>query len=137
MKLTVLPINESSSKGTENTPVDSAEVSIRGIENDAHAGNLHRQISILDWESITEFMERTGLEISPGAFGEIITASGGDNFLLKPGEFLEGPGSLVLEVTQVCRECRGDDCSIFRQAGKCVMPASGYFLQSDETRALA
>ncbi len=118
MKLTVFSINVSPAKGTEKTPVDSAEVSIRGIENDAHAGNWHRQISILDWESIMEFMERTGLEISPGAFGENITTSGGDISLLKPGEFLEGPGSLVLEVTQVGKECHGDDCSIFRQVGK-------------------
>lgn len=127
MKLTVLSINISPEKGTEKRPVDSVEITAQGMAADAHSGNWHRQISLLDNESIRTFAERTGLEISPGDFGENITTEGIDITLLTPGSRLRGSESLLLEVTQVGKECHGDDCSIFRKVGKCIMPARGVF----------
>lgn len=127
MKFTVFSLNISPEKGTEKTPVDSAEISERGLVADAHSGDWHRQISLLDIESIRKFAARTGLEIAPGAFGENITTQGIDLALLKPGMRFRGPGSLLIQVTQIGKECHGDDCTIYRKVGKCIMPARGVF----------
>ncbi len=127
MKFTVLSINISPKKGTEKKPVESVEVTDQGMVEDAHSGNWHRQISLLDNESIRQFAENTGLEISPGDFGENITTEGIDITLLTPGSHLRGSDSLLLEVTQVGKECHGDDCTIFSKVGKCIMPVRGVF----------
>ena len=36
-----------------------------GIENDAHGGNWHRQISLLSWDKIEEFRKK-GAEVDDG-----------------------------------------------------------------------
>ena len=66
----------SPAKGTEKRPVEKA-VLIRdhGIENDAHAGKWHRQVSLLSWESVEEF-NRKGAGVTDGAFGEILLVEG-------------------------------------------------------------
>ena len=124
---TVFSLNISPQKGTEKTPVDSIEVTIDGFKSDAHSGNWHRQISLLDNESVQEFAKLNNLEIKPGDFGENITTEGIDITLLIPGVIIEGTNGLKLEVTQVGKECHGDDCTIFQKVGKCVMPARGVF----------
>jgi len=123
----ILSINVSESKGTEKRPVESARFTSRGIDSDAHAGEWHRQVSLLDNESIREFAGRTGIDISPGDFGENLTTGGGDITLLVPGSILRGPDGISLTVTQVGKECHGDDCTIYRKVGKCIMPARGVF----------
>jgi MOSC domain-containing protein YiiM len=127
MDFTVYSINISPAKGTAKEPVDSAEVAIDGIRGDAHSGNWHRQISLLDQESVLSFSEGTGLDISPGDFGENITIQGIDITLLTPGSRISGPEGLLLEVTQVGKECHGDRCDIYTRVGKCIMPARGVF----------
>ena len=126
-KFTVFSLNISPAKGTEKSPVDSIEVTIDGFKSDAHSGNWHRQISLLDNESVQEFAKLNSLKIKPGDFGENITIEGIDIKLLVPGVFVTGEDGLKLEVTQVGKECHGDDCSIFQKVGKCVMPARGVF----------
>jgi molybdopterin adenylyltransferase len=126
-KYRVLSINVSEKKGTAKEPVQSALLTSEGIDSDAHSGNWHRQISLLDNESIREFATRTGIEISPGDFGENITTCEGDITLLTPGTIRSGPGGITLMVTQVGKECHGDDCTIFRKVGRCIMPARGVF----------
>ncbi len=126
-KYRILSINVSERKGTEKSPVDSVRLTSLGMDSDAHSGKWHRQVSLLDNESIREFAERTGIEISPGDFGENITTGGGDITLLTPGSILSGPGGVSLLVTQVGKECHGDDCTIYRKVGKCIMPARGVF----------
>lgn len=126
-KYRVFSINVSERKGTEKVPVQSAVLTSEGIETDAHSGNWHRQISLLDNESIQDFAARSDLEISPGDFGENITVADGDITLLTPGSILSGPGGITLLVTQVGKECHGDDCTIFRKVGRCIMPARGVF----------
>ena len=133
MEFTVHSINVSPGKGTAKEPVDSAEVTITGIQGDAHSGNWHRQISLLDRESVVSFAESTGLDISPGDFGENITIQGIDITLLKPGMRISGGNGLLLEVTQVGKECHGDRCDIYTRVGRCIMPSRGVFCRVIET----
>lgn len=126
-KFTVFSLNTSPEKGTEKTPVDAVKITSAGLENDAHSGNWHRQISLLDQESVVDFAARSGLTINPGDFGENITTEGIDITLLKPGLVIDGSDGLRLEVTQVGKECHGDDCTIYQKVGKCIMPKRGVF----------
>ena len=48
-----------------------------GLEGDAHAGNWHRQVSLLSYDRIREFNER-GAGVGPGAFGENLVVEGFD-----------------------------------------------------------
>lgn len=120
-------LNVSQAKGTGKSPVDSVSVTLSGIETDAHSGDWHRQISLLDSESIHEFASQSGLAINPGDFGENITTEGIDLRLLVVGSIITGPGELCFEVTQVGKECHGDNCAIYTEVGKCIMPARGVF----------
>ncbi len=133
MEFVVCSINISPGKGTAKTPVDSVEVVPEGIRGDAHSGKWHRQISMLDRESVLSFSEGTGLDISPGDFGENLTIQGIDITLLTPGSRISGPGGLLLEVTQVGKECHGDRCDIYTRVGTCIMPARGVFCRVVET----
>jgi molybdenum cofactor synthesis domain-containing protein len=36
-------------------------------------------------------------------------------------------GQVELEVTQIGKHCHGDNCAIYREVGKCVMPKKGLF----------
>ena len=126
-KFKVFSLNISPEKGTEKVPVESVEVSSAGFKDDAHSGNWHRQISLLDQESVVEFAERSGIAIKPGDFGENITTEGIDITILLPGLLISGPDGLRLEVTQVGKECHGDDCTIYQKVGKCIMPKRGVF----------
>lgn len=95
-----------------------------GIAGDAHAGNWHRQISLLADESI-ETMRALGLTLTPGAFAENIVTEGIELKTLPVGTRLRVGGAL-LEVTQIGKECH-NDCAIKKATGKCVMPTEGIF----------
>ena len=115
----------SEKKGTRKIEVPSIKILVNhGIVGDAHAGNWHRQISLLAEESI-EKIRKTGLELTPGAFAENIVTEGIDIKTLPVGTRLR-IGDTVLEVTQIGKECH-NDCEIKRTAGKCVMPTEGIF----------
>lgn len=115
----------SEKKGTRKTEVPSIEVLVNhGIVGDAHAGNWHRQISLLAQESIDK-IRQDGLELSPGSFAENIVTEGIELMSLPIGAKLK-VGNTVLEVTQIGKECH-NDCEIKRTAGKCVMPTEGIF----------
>ncbi|MGI6393517.1 MAG: molybdenum cofactor synthesis domain-containing protein [bacterium] len=119
-------INISKSKGTEKSEVPTSAVNMKGLENDAHAGNWHRQVSILDAESIDSFAASSKIEIAPGAFGENIVVEGIDLSKVSVlDRFLIG--EVELEVTQIGKKCHGDACSIFRRTGECIMPKLGLF----------
>ncbi len=125
-------INISKEKGTQKTPIESAEINEFGIVGDAHAGAWHRQISILGKESIERFVEKAGFDIAPGAFAENIILSG-INF--KEVSILDRIriGSVLLEVTQIGKECHGAGCIIAQRVGECVMPKEGFFVRVLET----
>ena len=95
-----------------------------GIVGDAHAGNWHRQISLLADESI-ETMRQLGLTLRPGAFAENIVTQGVELKTLPVGTRLR-VGAALLEVTQIGKECH-NDCAIKKATGKCVMPTEGIF----------
>ena len=121
----VVAVCISRNKGERKTPVDLVEVrENHGIVGDAHAGDWHRQVSLLAQESI-EKMQRMGLSVDAGDFAENITTSGIDLVSLPLGVRLQ-IGEALLEVTQIGKECH-TRCAIYHQAGDCVMPKEGIF----------
>lgn len=95
-----------------------------GIVGDAHAGDWHRQVSLLAKESIDK-MRAMGLDVTNGDFAENITTSGINLTSLPVGSRLQ-VGETLLEVTQIGKECHAR-CAIYYQAGDCVMPKEGIF----------
>ena len=121
----VMAVCISEKKGERKKPVAAVEVrQNHGIIGDAHAGEWHRQVSLLAQESIDK-MRALGLDVTAGDFAENITTSGIDLVSLPIGTRLQVGGTL-LEVTQIGKECH-TRCAIFYQAGDCVMPKEGIF----------
>lgn len=121
----VVAVNISEKKGERKKPVAAVELlSGHGIVGDAHAGDWHRQVSLLAEESIDK-MRALGLNVSSGDFAENITTRGVNLLQLAVGERLKIAES-VLEITQIGKECH-TRCAIYDQAGDCVMPKEGVF----------
>lgn len=121
----VVSVNISERRGTVKHEVERIELVIdHGIVGDAHAGNWHRQISLLAEESVDK-MRKFGIELANGAFAENINTVGIDLKSLPIGTKMS-VGGCVLEVTQIGKECH-NDCEIKRTTGKCVMPTEGIF----------
>jgi len=123
-------------KGEKKTPVDGVELRPNyGVVGDAHAGDWHRQVSLLATESIHK-MQQMGLDVEAGDFGENISTSGIDLVSLAVGTRLKSR-EVLLEITQIGKECH-TRCSIYHQAGDCVMPKEGIFakvLKGDHIKA--
>ena len=124
----VVSINISEQKGVRKKPVDEARIrSNFGIEGDAHASSeWHRQVSLLAIESIRK-MQNLGLDVKPGDFAENLTTEGIDLLSLPVGTTLTIGTDIEAEVSQIGKECH-DRCSIYYQAGDCVMPKEGIFI---------
>ena len=123
----VLAVCISENKGERKKPVEAVELrENHGIVGDAHAGDWHRQVSLLAQESIDK-MRKLGLDVNAGDFAENITTSGIDLVSLPIGARLQ-IGETLLEVTQIGKECH-TRCAIFYQAGDCVMPKEGIFVK--------
>ncbi len=121
----VVSISTSSEKGMKKSPVDSADLTVNhGIEGDAHAGDWHRQISLLAEESI-EKMRAAGLDVGYGDFAENITTEGLVLYEIPIGTKVR-IGRCLVEITQIGKECH-DRCAIYEAAGDCVMPREGIF----------
>lgn len=122
---TVAAVCISEKKGTRKHAVPSIEVKKdHGIVGDAHAGNWHRQISLLADESV-DTMRGKGVELQPGDFAENILTRGIELKTLSVGTVLH-VGETRLQVTQIGKECH-NDCEIRRLVGTCVMPTQGIF----------
>ncbi|NMC45233.1 MAG: MOSC domain-containing protein [Chloroflexi bacterium] len=122
----VVAVNISKKRGTFKYP--ETEVLLKpdyGIEGDAHAGNWHRQVSLLAQESVEKMRALGVKDLTPGKFAENITTAGIDLTVLPLGTRL-AVGNTVLEVTQIGKECH-QHCQIFQQVGMCVMPTEGIF----------
>jgi len=118
-------VNISADKGERKHPVPSVELRPgHGIVGDGHAGDWHRQVSLLALESIDK-MRGAGLDVGPGDFAENITTQGLELPVLPVGTRLQVGGALV-EVTQIGKQCHSR-CHIFEAAGDCVMPKEGIF----------
>ena len=112
-------------KGTAKSSVGRAlAIEDFGLENDAHAGKWHRQVSLLPYEEIEKF-KAEGAPVTDGSFGENLITEGLKLRELSPGTRLRAGGAL-LEVTQIGKECH-KDCAIRQQIGDCVMPREGIF----------
>ncbi len=121
----VLAICISEKKGTGKHEINEAKlIKDFGIENDAHAGNWHRQISLLGFEKIDDFRSR-GANVDFGAFGENLVIEGIELEKLPIGQQIK-IGETLLEVTQIGKECH-TRCAIFYQVGDCIMPRNGIF----------
>lgn len=121
----VVSVCMSEKKGTEKTPVSKIELKVdHGIVGDAHAGNWHRQVSLLSHEVIEDFKERGG-DVAEGAFGENIITSGIDYQELAVGDRIQ-INDVMLELTQKGKECH-THCRIYHQVGDCIMPREGVF----------
>jgi len=96
----------------------------RGFEGDAHAGDWHRQVSLLAIESIDKMREK-GLDVGPGDFAENVTTEGVDLMALPVGSRLK-VGEALVEISQIGKVCH-TKCAIYYQAGDCVMPKEGIF----------
>ena len=121
----ILAICISEKKGTLKTEINEANfIEDFGIENDAHAGKWHRQVSLLEFNKIDEFRKK-GANVDFGAFGENIVLEGIELHTLPIGQLIK-IGDVLLEVTQIGKKCH-DKCQIYYQVGECIMPKNGIF----------
>lgn len=126
LKGKVIAINISEKKGVPKKTIEQGMFRVdHGLEGDAHAGNWHRQVSLLGNESI-EKMKAIGIEgLCTGKFAENITTEGIELWTLPIGTKIQ-IGETIQEVTQIGKECH-TKCAIFHQVGNCVMPTEGIF----------
>jgi MOSC domain-containing protein YiiM len=119
-------ISISKERGTKKYNVPTAELKAGfGIAGDAHAGDWHRQVSLLGEESIDK-MRAKGTVLSEGDFAENITTEGIDLQSLTIGSKLRLGPEAEVEITQFGKKCHGG-CTIFQQVGDCIMPREGVF----------
>ena len=97
-----------------------------GIEGDAHSGDWHRQVSVLAGESIDR-MRKKMPELDHGMFAENIVTRGIDLSSLIIGDSLFVGDDIVLEITQIGKECHNSGCAIKTATGECIMPKEGLF----------
>jgi MOSC domain-containing protein YiiM len=126
MNIKVISTNISREKGTIKEPVSQIILNERGVEGDAHAGDWHRQVSLLAKESIQKWSLQAGRKVNWGEFAENITTEGITLYKTTPGDRLI-IGNVELEVTQIGKKCHGSGCAIFNEVGNCVMPKEGIF----------
>ena len=113
-------------RGIQKSEVAEADLKVDwGIVGDAHAGNWHRQVSLLSYEKIQEFKEK-GAEIVSGAFGENLIVEGYDLGNLPVGSRFRVGDEVELEITQIGKECHSH-CEIYKAMGDCIMPREGGF----------
>ena len=122
----VVSVNISEHKGEQKHPVPRIELKLHhGIVGDAHAGDWHRQISLLAEESVDTMRPNCPIELPPGAFAETITTVGMDLRHLPVGTPLRS-GEAEVEVPQIGKEGH-NDCAVKKAVGRCVMPTEGIF----------
>ena len=125
LKGTVIAVCTSPEKGTAKRDVGSARlVENWGLERDAHAGDWHRQVSLLSYDRVLEFNAR-GAQVEHGDFGENLLVRGIDFKSLPVGTLLRC-GDVLLEMTQIGKQCH-HGCQIFQRMGDCIMPREGVF----------
>lgn len=121
----VMAVCISEKRGTLKINIGSDElIENYGLKEDAHAGDWHRQVSLLCYEKVEEFRAK-GANVSDGAFGENLLVSGIDFKTLPVGTILRC-NDVVLEVTQIGKKCHSH-CEIYKQVGDCIMPREGIF----------
>jgi MOSC domain-containing protein YiiM len=124
----IIAVCISAKKGQRKKNIDQGMLVVEhGLQDDAHAGPWHRQVSLLALESIKK-MQAAGLKVGPGDFAENLTTEGIELPVLPLGTKLRIGEAALGEVTQIGKECH-TRCAIFHQAGDCVMPREGIFIR--------
>ena len=122
----ILAVCISEKKGTQKINVEKGKlIENHGLEGDAHAGTWHRQVSLLSNEKISDFIARGG-NVEQGDFGENLIVEGIDLAKLPVGTMLQINDNILLEVTQIGKECHSH-CAIYHAVGDCIMPREGIF----------
>ncbi|MFH1242290.1 MAG: MOSC domain-containing protein [Pseudomonadota bacterium] len=122
----IVSIAISKKKGTPKVAIEEGVlVEDHGIENDAHAGQWHRQVSFLASESIEKARQK-GLNVTFGDFAENIATEGIDWQDVPVGTMVQLGESALVEITQIGKECHSR-CAIYYKAGDCIMPREGVF----------
>lgn len=125
MKIVSISISEK--KGTRKYQIGEAvALKDHGLENDAHAGPWHRQVSFLSAENIAYARRVQGLDVGYGDFAENVATLGICWEQLPVGTRVKLGGSVVMEITQIGKICH-NKCAIYYQAGDCIMPKKGVF----------
>lgn len=99
-----------------------------GIDGDAHAGKWHRQVSLLAGESIDQ-VKKILPSLQDGAFAENLITRGIDLGTLSIGSKLRVGESVVLQITQIGKDCHNSGCVIKKATGDCIMPREGLFAE--------
>lgn len=123
----VIAVCKSKKKGTKKLDIkEGVFIENFGLTDDAHADSTtHRQVSFMAKESIQKMVD-LGVKVGPGDFGENLTTEGIDLVSLPVGTEVKVGPEVVLEVTQIGKECH-TKCAIFYQVGRCIMPEEGVF----------
>ncbi|RII32509.1 MOSC domain-containing protein [Clostridium chromiireducens] len=121
----VVAVCISEKRGTQKKNIQEGKfIENYGIQSDAHAGDWHRQVSLLSYEKIEEFNNK-GANVIDGAFGENLVVEGIEFTKLPIGAILRC-NDVVLEITQIGKECH-NHCEIYKKMGDCIMPRNGVF----------
>lgn len=122
----VTAVNISEKKGVPKESIEKGYFEVNhGLVGDAHAGNWHRQISLLGQESIDK-MTAVGVDgLCTGKFAENLTTEGIVLYELPVGTRMK-VGEVTMEVTQIGKECHAG-CAIRDLVGDCIMPKEGIF----------
>jgi MOSC domain-containing protein YiiM len=124
----VLAVCISEIKGIQKHPVEQVELRVdHGIVGDAHAGNWHRQVSLLGQESVDKLQGKLDFQLKPGDFAENILTEGICVYQIPVGTKIR-LGTALCQVTQIGKTCH-NDCAIRKAAGDCVMPREGIFVK--------
>lgn len=115
----------SEKRGTKKKEIQEATfIKDFGIEQDAHAGKWHRQVSLLSYDKIEAFRSK-GANVVFGDFGENVIIEGFDFRSLPVGTRFYC-NDVILEMTQIGKECHSH-CQIYQEMGDCIMPREGVF----------
>ncbi len=126
----VVSVCISSRRGTRKVPVPAIRLQLHhGILGDAHAGDWHRQVSLLAEESVDTMRQSSPVPLDPGIFAENILTRGVDLKSLPAGTLLS-VGEARLRITQIGKDCHSA-CPIRQATGRCVMPSEGVFAVVD------
>lgn len=96
-----------------------------GIENDAHAGEWGRQVTVLNWGSVLKANQEHNINAGPGDFAENLLVDGLDFTGIGVGRQLKFGPEIILEVSQIGKE---DHPSVVtRTYGVTLLPYEGLF----------
>ncbi len=122
----VVSLNISKTKGVVKIEVPEAEFRVNhGIVGDAHAGDWHRQVSLLSIDSVKKMKDQGVEGLVNGSFAENITTEGIDLYDYEVGTQFK-IGETIQELTQIGKKCHSG-CAIKTKVGSCIMPKEGIF----------